>query len=350
MTKKMKKISSILLAGLIIFGLAGCKGQSSDENNQATIAETIESTTEAVTTQPEPIDMKIATLKGPTGMGMVKLMENASQNTTTNKYTFELMGSPDDLVGKIVNGEVDIAAVPTNLALTLYNKTQGAVQLAAVNTLGVLYVVENGDTVQSVADLKGKTVYTSGKGASPDFVFRYILEKNGLVPDQDVILDYKLEHADLAAAVVSGDANIALLPQPFVTTTLLKNESTRVALDITKEWGAVTDNQELAMGVIIVQKAFAEAHPEALVSFLSEYQQSVEFVNSDVDAAAALIEKYEILPNAAIAKKAIPLCNIVYMDASEAKPFLESYYQILFDFEPKSIGGKLADEGFYYEK
>ena len=354
MTQMLKKMLVLCLALVMVISLTACQSNKDEAEKTTETTGTTEATSassEEVTTEPiEPVDMKVAALKGPTGMGMVKIMEDASQGTALNNYSFELMGSPDDLIGKVVNGEVDIAAVPTNLAMILYNKTEGAVQLAAVNTLGVLYVLENGETINSVADLKGKTVYTSGKGASPDFVFRYILEKNGLVPDKDVILDYKLEHADLAAAVVSGDADIALLPQPHATTALIKNENVRVALDITKEWEAVTEDQKLAMGVIIVQKEFAQAHPEAVEVFLDEYKASVDFVNSEIDSAASLIEKYEILPSAAIAKKAIPMCNIVYIDAMDAKAFLQDFYEILFNFEPKSIGGKLADEGFYYER
>ncbi|MEW9124388.1 MAG: ABC transporter substrate-binding protein, partial [Thermotaleaceae bacterium] len=295
--------------------------------------------------------MKVAALKGPTGMGMVELMERQETGEAALDYDFTLVDSPDDLVGKVISGEVDVAAVPTNLALVLHNRTEGAVQLLAVNTLGVLYVLEKGDSIHSVADLKGKNVYTSGKGASPDFIFQYILKKNQLEADKDVILDYKLQHADLAAALAAGDVDIALLPQPHVTSAMMRNADLRIALDITEEWDKAMEKEgQLAMGCMIVQKKFAEEQPEALEAFLDEYRQSVDFVNQQLDEAAALIEKYGILPNAAIAKNSIPYSNIVYMDAQEAKPYLQDYYEVLFNFDPKSVGGKLADEGFYYKK
>lgn len=349
-----KSILALLLIGVLTFGLVACSSDGSENvTNEATTSEptTSEQTSVESTTETEKIMVNIAALKGPTGMGMVEIMEKSTVGDTANTYSFELTSSPDDLIGKVINGELDIIAVPTNLAAVLYNRTEGAVQLAAVNTLGVLYVLEDGDSIQTLSDLKGKTLNTSGKGASPDFVIQYLLKENGLTPDVDVMLDYKLEHADLATALVAGDVSIALLPQPHVTTALIKNPDLRVALDITAEWNTATEGQaELAMGVIIVQKAFAEAHPEALNAFLDEYKASVDFVNTKSKEAAELIAKYEILPNAAVAEKAIPLSNIVYIDAKDAKVSLDAFYKVLFDFEPKSIGGKLVDEGFYYNR
>jgi NitT/TauT family transport system substrate-binding protein len=349
-----KSILALLLIAVLTFGLAACSNDGSENTtNDATTSEptTSEQTSTESITETEKINVNIATLKGPTGMGMVEIMEKSAIGNTANNYSFELTSSPDDLIGKVINGELDIIAVPTNLAAVLYNRTEGAVQLAAVNTLGVLYVLEDGDSIQTLSDLKGKTLNTSGKGASPDFVIQYLLKENGLTPDVDVMLDYKLEHADLATALVAGDVSIALLPQPHVTTALIRNPDLRVALDITAEWNNATEGQaELAMGVIIVQKAFAEAHPDALNAFLDEYKSSVDFVNTNSKEAAELIAKYEILPNAAVAEKAIPLSNIVYIDAKDAKVSLDAFYKVLFDFEPKSIGGKLVDEGFYYNR
>ncbi|NLM04601.1 MAG: ABC transporter substrate-binding protein [Clostridiales bacterium] len=303
------------------------------------------------TTDIEDRIVQVAALNGPTGMGMVKLMEENENDKTLLKYEFTLMSSPDDLVGKIINKEVDIAAVPSNLAMVLYNKTEADIQLAAINTLGVSYILENGDSIQSIEDLKGKTINVSGKGAIPDFALQYILDKNGLEIDKDVMVDFKLQHADLAAAMVEGDVEIALLPQPHVTTAMMRNEDIRIALDMTDEWKKVnSDNSELVMGVIIVQREFAENNKEMLDIFLEEYRQSVVFVNEEIDEAAQLIEKYGILPNAAIAKRAIPYSNIVYIDAQEGKESLNELYEILYNFEPKSIGGKLGDEEFYYKK
>lgn len=351
-----KKLIALFLVAFLTIGLAACSKANVDEPIKElplveTPAEEKPAEETPVVAEPvkEKIDINVAALKGPTGMGMVELMEKSAAGETANTYTFELTSSPDDLVGKVLNGELDIIAVPTNLASVLYNRTEGGVQLAAVNTLGVLYVLEAGDSVQSLDDLKGKTLNTSGKGASPDFVIQYLLNERGLRPDVDVMLDYKLEHADLATALVAGDVTLALLPQPHVTTAMMRNPDLRIALDITAEWHAATQGAaDLAMGVIIVQKAFAQEHPEALNAFLDEYKASVNFVNTNIAQAAELIAKYEILPNAAVAEKAIPLSNIVYIDAMDAKASLDAFYQVLFDFEPKSVGGKLADEGFYY--
>lgn len=342
----MKKGIALVLIIVMLLMISGCSKEG--ETPDVTTEQTTEQTTEEVK---EKIDINVAALIGPTGMGMVDLMEKSALGETANHYNFELTGAPDALVGKVVSGELDIIAVPTNLALVLYNKTEGNVQLAAVNTLGVLFVLENGNEIQSVEDLKGKTINVSGKGAVPDFAAQYLFKEAGLTIDTDVTMDYSLEHADLATAMVSGDIKIGMLPQPHVTTALMRNPDLRVALDITQEWQKASGGEDqLMMGAIIVQKAFAEAHPDAVNAFLDEYRASVDYVNNNVAEAAKLIEKYGILPNAAIAEKAIPLSNIVYIDAVDARASLDSFFKILHTLEPKSVGGKLADEGFYYKK
>ncbi|TYQ13294.1 UNVERIFIED_CONTAM: NitT/TauT family transport system substrate-binding protein [Acetivibrio alkalicellulosi] len=326
----MKKII-VMIVAVFILSIAACSNE----------------TGVSIDRQDTKKSVKVAVLNGPTGMGMVKLMEDQEEGKTELEYDFTLAASPDDLVGKIISKEVDIAAVPTNLAMVLHNRTEGQIQLAAVNTLGVLYVLEKGDTISSIQDLEGKTVNLSGKGSMPEYIFNYLLDKNGV---EDVIVDYSLQHADLAAAVAAGDIDVALLPQPHVSSALMRNEDVRIALDMTQEWKKISDLGELSMGVIIVQKEFAQKHKDSLNVFLDEYKKSVEFVNQDIDVAAHLIEKYKVLPNAEIAKRAIPYSNIVYIDAKEARGSLNELYEILYSFEPKSVGGKLADEGFYYKK
>lgn len=327
MEKVFKKIIIAIISVILTLSVAGCSGKKDEEKT-----------------------IRVAALNGPTGMGMVKLIEDSNEGKTKLNYDFTLTSSPNDLNGKIINGEVDIAAVPTNLAMVLYNRTEGQVQLAAVNTLGVLYLLENGDSISTIEDLKGKTVNVSGKGSMPDFLFQYLLNKNNLRVEEDVIVDFTLEHADLGGAVAEEDVDIALLPQPHVTTAMMKNENVKIALDITKEWEKASDGKELIMGVIIVQKEFAENNKELLDKFLDEYKQSVNFANSNIDEAATLVEKHGILPNAQVAKNAIPYSNIVYRDASEAKESLQEIYEILYSFEPNSIGGKIADDEFYYKK
>jgi len=332
--KQKSRICLILpiILALVAGGIVGCSSSNTATNN---IGKTV---------------IRVATLKGPTGMGMVDLMEKDETGESSLDYEFTLLGSPDDLVGKIVSGEVDVAAVPNNLAAVLYNKTQGAVQLAAVNTLGVLYVVENGEEINSLADLTDKIVHSSGKGAAPDFIFRYILEGNNLVADQDVMLEYKLQHTELAAALAAGDVNIALLPQPHVTSAMMQNPNLRIALDVTEEWNKLTGDGKLPMGAIIVQKDFAKNNRDAFNLFLDEYKKSVDFVNKEQDKASELIEKHDIVPKAAVARRAIPYSNIVYIDAQDAMADLEEFYKMLFEFDPKSVGGKLPDEEYYYKK
>lgn len=362
MNRVCKQALSALLGVVLIMNLAGCGGGADSSASSAPSAApaavsapaalpSASSTTKPDTAPAAKTKLKVGALKGPTGMGMAQLMEQDALGVSSADYEFTLLDSPDDMTAKIINGDLDAAAIPTNMALTLYNKTGGAIQLAAVNTLGVLYVLEKGNTIKSIADLKGKTVYTSGKGATPDFAFRYILKQNGLDPEKDVTLDYKLQQTELAAAAASGDANIALLPQPHVTTAMLKNPELRIALDVSKEWEkAAGAANQLAMGSLVVQKKTVAAQPDAVKAFLAEYKTSADYVNKDSAKAAELIAKYAILPSASVAQKAIPFSNITYIEAQDAKAMLNQFYKVLFDFEPKSVGGKLADEGFYYSR
>ena len=339
MKNKIKKLSVLVLSLLLIISLSSCQNTKDPKAKNPT------------NTPKQKTKMKITALKGPTGMGLVELMKKNDEGTASLDYEFTVLGSPDDLIGKVISKEIDVAAVPTNMALVLYNKTKHELKLAAVNTMGVLYVLENGNSINSIEDLKDRTVGTSGKGASPDYIFRYILKQNNINAEEDLMLDFSLQHSELATAVVAGDVKVALLPQPFVTTVLMKNKDVRIALDITKEWEKATDNKsKLAMGCIIVQKDYVEKNKEAFNMFLEEYKSSIDFVNNNKEEAGALIEKYQILPSAKIAKEAIPYSNIVYIDAMDAKPFLQDLYSILFDFDPKAVGGNLADDEFYYKK
>lgn len=291
--------------------------------------------------------LKIATLKGPTGMGMVQLMENDATGTSEIDYDFEIVGAPDQIIGQIVQGKVDIAAVPSNLGVILDVKTEGNIQLLGVNTLGILFIVENGDTIESLEDLEGKTILASGKGASPEYTINYILEKNNLA--DKVTVEYLTEHSEVAAKVKSGEGVIGLLPQPFVTSTLIGSETSKIAIDLTKEWEKVTDGSLLPMGAIIVNREFAKENVEVIDTFMKEYKESVDFVNAEPKEAGILIEKYGILPAAGLATKAIPTCNITLIDAQEAKESLMTYFEILHGFNPKSVGGKLPGDDFFYE-
>jgi len=257
----------------------------------------------------------------------------------------------DEVTPKIVQGQADIAAVPANLASVLYNNTKGGVQVLAVNTLGVLYIVERGDTVKSVDDLKGKTIFASGKGATPEYALNYILEENGLL--DAVNIEWKSEHTECVAALTANENAIAMLPQPFVTTAQSKDSNIRIALDLTKEWdklqAGATEPSALITGVVVARTEFVKEHPEAVAAFMEHYQASVEFVNANTQEAANLIEKYDIVP-AAVAVKALPYCNITFIEGAEMKDKLGGYLGVLFEQNPKSVGGALPGDEFYYSR
>lgn len=350
----MKKLTALILSAAMLLAFAACAqgGASSSAAPSGPASSEPASSEPAPSSEPQAApkaDISIAALKGPTAMGLVKLFDRADKGEAANNYEITLAGAPDELTGRIINGDLDIAAVPINLAATLYNKTGGKVKIAAVNTLGVLYILESGDTVKSVADLAGKTVYSTGKGASPEFAFNYILEKNGVA--SDVTMEYKTEHAELAALLAEGKADLALLPQPFVTTTMLQNDKLRVALDLTQEWNKASGGEsEMITGCIVVQQSFIDENPQALAAFLEEYKASADFVTdpANIDAAAELIVARGILPQAPVAKKALPECNIVFIAGGEMKNAAGGYIKVLFDADPASVGGKLPDDGFYY--
>ena len=344
-TSKIGRILALALAAALVF--SGCGAPKSDvpPNSQ-----------ETPNTQPqeekEKPAVRVAALKGPTAIGMLNLMESSDKGEAANTYTFTLAGAPDEIVGKVATGEVDIAAVPTNLASVLYAKTKGQVQLAALNTLGVLYIVETGDAVHSVADLEGKTIAATGQNATPEYALNLILEKNGLKAGETVTVEYKQEHAEIAPLLASGQVEIALLPQPFVTSLLAQNENVRVALDVTQEWDkAVVGASQLTMGALVVRREFAENNKEALNAFLAEYKTSVEMATGEDTLAhtAQLAEQYDIMKEA-IALKAIPQCNITFIEGEEMEQIASGFLTVLFEANPQSVGGALPDEAFYYKK
>lgn len=294
------------------------------------------------------MDINIGALKGPTSMGMIKVMEDAANKETANNYSFKIAGAADELSAGLAKGEIDIAAVPCNLASVLYNNTKGKIKIAGINTLGVLYIVEAGETINSVEDLKGKTIYSTGKGTTPQFTLNYLLTANGLNPDKDVYVEYKSEATEVAVALSEAENAIAMLPQPFVTTVMMNNDKIRIALDVTKEWEAVSsDGSSVVTGVVVVRSDFLEENKEAVDAFLAEYSASTDYVNANVEEAAALIEKFEIF-KAAVAQKAIPYCNITFIQGNEMKEKVSGYLTALYNQNPKSVGGALPADDFYY--
>lgn len=294
----------------------------------------------------KPVEpLEVAALNGPTGIGMVQMLEEM-EGAENPKYNIALYQSPDEIVGKVVSGELDIACVPSNLGAVLYNKTEGGIKLLGMNTLGVLYIVENGQTVQNIEDLKGKTILSSGKDSTPEFVLNYILNEAGLVPGEDVTVEFMGNHSDIASKLMAEEGTIALLPQPFVTTVVAKNENIRMAIDVNEAWNNL-NQMDLPMGIIIANANVVKDNAKGIEAFLKDYETSVKFVDENLEDAAALVEKFGIVPNAAIAKVAIPKCNIVYRDSSASKDSLNKFYEILEQANPKAVGGKLPDEAFY---
>jgi NitT/TauT family transport system substrate-binding protein len=286
-------------------------------------------------------------MTGPTGMGMAKLLADNQAGATANAYEFTLAGSADEITPKLVQGSLDIAAVPANLAAVLYNNTDGAIQLLAANTLGVLYIVEQGQAVNSLADLRGKTIYATGKGSTPEYTLRYLLDANGIDPDTDVSIEWKSEPTEIVATLTQQPDAIAMLPQPYVTVAQTNLPNLRIAVDLTAAWDDLGTGSQLITGVLVTRRDFAAEHPAQIADFLTEYQASTEYVNADPAAAAPLIEEF-IGVKAPIAAKAIPYCNITYLAGPELHSAMSGYLQVLFDQNPASVGGSLPGDDFYY--
>lgn len=298
--------------------------------------------------------VQVGSLKGPTSMGIAALMKGAGTEASEdadeaeNLYEFTMVTAADELLGDIVNGELDIALVPANVAGILYNKTEGGVRAIDINTLGVLSVVENGGTVSSVEDLKGRTLFLTGKGTTPDYLIRYLLSEHGLTAD-DVKLEYKSEPTEVVSALDGDAAALGLLPQPFVTVAMMQTEGLRVALDLTKEWDAVQeDGSRLVTGVTVARTEFLEKHPEAVEQFLEDHEDSVEYLYSNQKEVAEWIAELGIVAKAAVAEKALPNCNITYIEGTEMKEALGGYLAVLEEMDPASVGGALPGEDFYY--
>lgn len=326
------------MAAFCALAFTACNGENNTSNNSDSTGNS--SSDENIKT---PEKVTIAALNGPTGMGMVKLMDDDEKNDYG--YEFILAGSADEITPRLIKGEIDIACVPANLGAVLYSRTSGGVQTLAVNTLGVLYIVENGNSVNSVEDLKGKTIYSAGKGATPEYALNFILKSNNIF--DDVKIEWKSEHAECLAALEANPDAVAMLPQPFAATAMNKNENIRIAIDLNDAWDDLKLSSSLLTGVVIVRKEFAEEYPKAVEEFLSRYNESVEYVNENVTDAAQLVGKYEIVP-AAVAEKAIPSCHIVCITGSEMKEKLSGYLQVLYDQLPASVGGAMPGDDFYY--
>lgn len=339
--KKIISLVAILLSVALIFSLAGCVADSGDASSAAPAASS------EPTADYSDFAMSVACLKGPTGVGMAELMESKEKGEAALDYTFTVASAADEISGKIVSGEINIASVPTNLAAKLYAKTSGQIVMLAVNTLGVLSIIEDGETVNSFADLKGKTIYSTGEGSNPEYILRYVLKENGLDPDKDVTIQFVATNDELNAALISGNASVALVPEPAATTVLTKKDTLRRALSMNDEWSKVSDSK-LMMGCVVAKKAYIEENPDQVAAFLKDYEASVKYATDNIDDAASLCEKFQIVPKAAIAKAAIPSCNLTFVSGNDMKDSIKGYFDVLLSFDATSIGGALPGDDFYY--
>ncbi len=290
--------------------------------------------------------VRIGSLKGPTTIGIVNLMDKASKGTSEGKYEFTMSAAPDEITAKIVSGDIDIALVPANLASVLYNKTEGGITAIDINTLGVLYCVTGDTSITSVKDLSGKKVITTGQGATPEYSLRYLLDQNGIT---DCEIEFKSESTEVAAVLAEDPSQIAVLPQPFVTVACAQNEAISIAFSLEEEWQLTTGGLGMVTGVTVVRNDFLKAHPEAVKTFIKEHGESVNAANSDLDTTASLVVANEIIGKEPLAKKAIPFCNVVCMTGDSVKNNLAPYLEVLYNSDPKSVGGKLPGDEFYYK-
>ncbi len=337
----MKKFVLICLALLMMLTAFACT-QEPQKNEETAATEKTAAPEEPVAPEKsaapeEPV--KVAALAGPTGMGLAYMMQDMK-----DKYNVELFTAPDQVTAKIVNGEIDISAVPINLASVLYNKTNGGVKVIAVNTLGVLYFLENGNSVQSIADLAGKTIYATGQGSTPEYILNYLLAANGLT--DSVQVEYIADNTELIAKLADGTVQIALLPEPHVSVATAKSSDVRIALKVNDLWNEKNDTQ-LVQGVYVVRTEYLESHKDQVDAFISDAEASALKVVSAEDAAKVIVEQ-GIIPKEPIAKKAIPNCNITLVKGAEMKAYVSAMLKVLFDANPKSVGGNLPDDAFYY--
>lgn len=322
---KKKLITLALTAAMVLLLLGGCGSSGQDH---ATI--------------------RLGGLKGPTSMGLAKLLTDAKDGKSASTIEYTLAAAADELTSALIQGNLDMAAVPSNLASVLYNRTNGEISVLAVNTLGVLYIVDTKDSVHSFADLKGRTIYATGLGTTPEYSLKYLLQQNGLDPDKDVTLEFKSESTEIVSIMKSTDEEVvAMLPQPFVTVASSNVEGLNVALDLNAEWNALNNGSSLVTGVLVARNAFLEEHPKAVAAFLEEYKSSTAYANANVEEVSEMIEALDIV-KAPIAQKALPQCNITYLDGADMKTAMSGYLQILYDQNPQSVGGALPTDDFYY--
>lgn len=336
--KLNRKHLLLFMTFALVLSLAAC---SSNDANKA--EEKIENEVEKVEEKLEKVDINVAGLKGATTIGLAKLVDE--EETDYFDIDFEMYNMPEEIVAGLTKGEIDIAAVPANLASVLYNKTEGEIQVASVNTLGVLYIVENSDNIKDINDLEGKTIYTLGKGTTPEGVLNSFIKENNL---ENVNIEFKQEASEIAAILNKEENIIAMIPEPFVSVVSMKNENVRRVFDMADEWEKINNSPQVT-GVLVARKEFIDNNKEVFDKFLEEYEKSINFANENVAEVSKIVEDFEIVPEG-LGEKSIPNINMQYIDGSDMQEAVSKYLEKLYEFEPKLVGGKLPDEGFYYKK
>ncbi len=352
---KKLKMPALLLAASVLFTLAACQPSSSstEPSKEVTPASSPEPSA-APTESPgladdEEPDIRFAVLSGPTGVGAAKLLDGVDNDPASlhASYSYTINTDNSELVAGLSNGEIDIATTASNVAVNLYNKTDGGVKIIAVGTLGVLHILEGngGTSINSMADLAGKTLYAAGQGANPEYVLRYLLKENGLEDVEVVFADA----SEISVKLLSGEIECAMLPVPAATAAIAKGEGkVRQAIDLTEAWDALRNGSQLIMTAVVARTEFVEAHPDKVEAFLTDYEASIRYVNDNVDAASELVAGYNITPSAGIAKQAIPQCHLVFISGADMVASISDYYSVLYSIDPASVGGTLPDADIYW--
>lgn len=343
-----KKLSALLAAVMALSLMAGCAKEVPPAADPAPPQEP--EVVEPAPEEPEGVTpINFAVLSGPTGVGAAKLLTQIEQGEAQMTYNYSVVANNDEITPALINGTLDVAAVATNVAANLNAKTEGGVQVLCINTLGVLYILEKGDTVHEMADLKGKTLYapSNTKGANPEHILNHLLTENGVEPEE-VDIQW-ITAQEITVKMTTEDAGICMLPVPAATAVMVKDANVRQAISLSDAWAEVEEST-LPMGCIVARTEWVEENPEAVAAFLNEYEQSIAFIKDEANLteAAELVASHGITANAAIAAKAIPQCNLSFVAGEEMKDALQDYYQILFQTNPASIGGAMPYDAFYY--
>ena len=342
MKKLTRLIALMLILSVLALAFAACTSNSDNDGS---------GDTSGGTDDVQKTEVKIATLNGPITIGVLGLLEGDVTADSSNTYVYDqIYASADVFAPALLKNEINAAIIPCNAAATLHKNSGGKIQIAAVNNLGVLYILEKGNSVDSVADLRGKTIVATGMGTTPQYSLEYILRENGLTVGTDVTVEYKSEAAEVLAALKQGKADIAMLPQPAATKATKAVEGVRVALDLNAEWKKLDENASLVTGVLVVNTQFAKNNPDAVKELLKDYKASCDMVSTDLDKIADYVVEFGIggIDSAPLAKLAIPLCNIKYIDGADMKIAVGGYLEILYSSNPASIGGVAPTDALYY--